>query len=216
LLVAGALAVAMASGCRETSGLLSGPDGAAGRADPAAAEVAPDPPDPNNPAELLERHVRALESRNAFEYGGQLAVAGDHGPDDPGFRFFPVVTDFFPWMTDPWWGRGEELAMMGHLFDPDYAGANPPAETVEVDYILLNQRKTVDPAGVPVTELTVDMFLVVLVGPASGWAADTRLILDLGEDTGGRLRIRRIQEVPRFRAGDRVPGTWGQVKALYR
>jgi hypothetical protein len=215
---AAALAIVVASGCSDPSGPGSSSDDSvrAVPLDPTGAEAAPDPPDRNDPWVLLERHVRAMESRNAFEYAGQLAVPGDHGPNDPGFRFFPVPTDFFPWMTDPWWDRTEEVGMIGHMFDPGFTGGAPPAQSVDVQYNVLASLQTVDSAGVPVTQVTVDMSITVLVGPASGWRADARLILDLGEDTQGRLRIRRIQEVFAFATGARVPATWGSVKELYR
>lgn len=198
----------------------------AGCGDETAAPPDPDPRDPNgtgialdvtDPDALLQSHARAFEEMDLPVYRALLATPGDHGLDDPGFRFYILGTDAsdFPWLPNAWWAHSDELAIIAHMFDPAFQGANPPVQSIEFRYTVLDRGTAVDPAGIEVAMLTVDAVITVLVGPADGWRADTRLIFEMGKDTRGHLRIRSIREVGKLSPLRVEQSTWGQIKGLY-
>ncbi|HMB69746.1 MAG TPA: hypothetical protein VKU85_10560 [bacterium] len=166
---------------------------------------------------LVSAHARALETLDASAYADLLAVPGDHGPLDAGFRFHvrPGDEADFPWLVQPWWSRAVELGMMRNAFDPSFSGESP-VQFISVEFTILNKVSTTDSFGVPVSETTVDMIIDFRTAPESGYQIDTRLVFVTGFDTGRVDRIRAIREISKPEPGRASPTSWGLVKSLYR
>jgi len=116
-----------------------------------------------------------------------------------GFRFYIRDDEAldFPWLTTPYWGRTEELDFAANMFDANFSGENPPVQSIEWTFNILNKVATTDIDGEPVTEVTTDAVITVLTGPADGWSSDTRFIFDVIADPNqeGLFQIKRQQEV---------------------
>lgn len=102
-----------------------------------------------------------------------------------------------PWLPEPFWGRTEELDFASNMFDPNFTGANPPVQSIEWDFNVLNVRPTTDASGAPVTEVTTDASITVLSGPNDGFRSDTRFVFDIVKDPNNAdlFQIKRQQEV---------------------
>jgi hypothetical protein len=174
------------------------------------------PPDPDaiatdltDPVDVIEAHEKALRKKNYAAYDALL---------DADFEFFPLEEDAidFPWMTSESWSRTEELSIMSHMFDPNFAGENPPISSIEVEIPILSQQ------ALPNGGTQVDCIFLgrLLTSPTDGWSFDTRILFEL-IPRNGYLRMSKAVEVPRTRPGRRdfasvEESSWGSLKGLYR
>ena len=89
----------------------------------------------------------------------------------------------FPWLSEDFWGRTEELAFAANMFDESFSGDNPPVDSIDWDFNILNERNLTDAQGnVIAVEITTDATIQVLTGPNDGFRSDTRFIFELVED----------------------------------
>jgi hypothetical protein len=108
-----------------------------------------------------------------------------------------------------------------NMFDPDFSSPEvDPVQSIDMDVTVLTVTEPGD--GTTVVDCTAT--ILVMLGPSSGFFADTRLLFTL-EPYGECLRIRKIQEVPRQKAQggglrDDPPvmesESWANIKVLYR
>jgi hypothetical protein len=174
------------------------------------------PPDPDaiatdltDPVDVIEAHEKALRKKNYAAYEALL---------DASFEYFPLEEDAvdFPWMSGTSWARTEDLSIISHMFDPNFAGENPPISSIEVGITILSQQAL--PNGG--TQLDCIFQGRLLTSPTDGWSFDTRILFEL-IPRNGYLRMSKATEVPRTRPGGRDfasvdASSWGQLKNLYR
>jgi hypothetical protein len=195
------------AGCGEDGG---------GPADPDGDQQQGIPTDLTDPAAVLDSHAQALEQKDLDAYVALLEPEPAGRSAEPGFRFYPLDTDAddFPWMTGDSWGVADESRFIGNMFDPEFAGEQPPVESISMDFQILSQRE-VTPGE---QEISITALFIVLTGPDQGFAVDTKFIFLLAEQADGFYRIREIRELPRqkrigFAALEAT--SWARVKGLY-
>lgn len=164
------------------------------------------PTDLTDPAAVIATHARALHERDLFAYQRLL---------DEEFEFFPLERDVadFPWLDGDSWPKADELLMIGHMFDPNFAGDENPVHQIDVDFTILFQQPL--PSGR--LQLKTAMQGRILTAANDGWSFDTIAFFEL-ISREGFLRIAKIDEEDAVRAGDvRVEeSSWGSIKAIYR
>ncbi|MGQ0720621.1 MAG: hypothetical protein ACT4PE_03480 [Candidatus Eiseniibacteriota bacterium] len=169
-----------------------------------------------DPAAVIGSHAAALGAKNLDAYTALLEPEPAGRSAEAGFRFYPLDTDAaqFPWMTGDSWGAADELRFMGNMFDPEFSGAQPPVDSIEMGFTILSQREV----QAPLYEITIAALITVLTAPDEGFSTDTKFIVLLARQADGYYRIREIREVPRQLRGAAAvaEASWGENKALYR
>jgi hypothetical protein len=170
-----------------------------------------------DPSTVVTSHAAALGARNLDAYMALLEPDATGRSVTPGFRFYPLDTDadLFPWMTGPSWGTADESRLIGNMFDPEFAGNQPPVDSIDMAFTILSQRE-VEPG---LQEVTISVLIMVLTAPDEGFTTDTKFIVLLAKQADGYYRIREMREVPRqSRAGAALDeeASWGQIKNLYQ
>ena len=102
-----------------------------------------------------------------------------------------------PWVENGFWERTIELEIASNMFDANFSGAEQPVDSIEYSYNTLNERPLTDSQGNVIgATVTVDAVVQILVGPDTGWVADTRLEFDVVQDPNepGLYQIIRQQE----------------------
>lgn len=175
--------------------------------------------DLTEPTAVIAAHAQALSDRDLEAYGALLvAPAGGRG-DNPEFRYYPQSEDLadFPWLQgNDYWGRTEELAIIGHMFDPEFVSSETgeSIETIQAQIQFLGS----EPVGAEI-EVLANFSITVLWAANSGLAANGQFVFRLATDDDGYLRIREIRELSGL---GRAPhpaaeeASWGTIKALYR
>lgn len=166
------------------AGCLMNPD-----SDPVSTEA---PEGYTEPAALAAAWAASLEARDLAAYAKLLAPEIEGG--DAGFEFLGPEGDLedYPWLgEDQTWGLAEELAMVGHLLDPEFVAPDVgrPVQGIDASVTVLQQRATGEGTVIEVTAA-----IRVRWGWRDGAFADTRLEMLLVPGGDGYLRIRRMQE----------------------
>lgn len=138
-----------------------------------------------------------------------------------GFRYYVQPQDVgeFPGIDGEWWGRAEELDMLGNLLDSTFVSPEngQSVKSIHTDLDVLSS--TVSDGG---TRLVTHVTATVNWGPNSGAVADVRLEMLLVRNADGYFVVREMRELPlpetpgSSRAFAVGPATWGRIKALYR
>ncbi|HMB70941.1 MAG TPA: hypothetical protein VKU85_16620 [bacterium] len=154
--------------------------------------------DPDDTREIPRDSVRGALAR-LEQVWEQKDFRGYEDLLHTGFRFYirdDEASDF-PWLPNPYWGRTEELDFASNMFDTNFTGENPPVQSIEWEFNVLNEVITTDVDGESVTEVTADAIITVLTGPSDGWRSDTRFIFDViaDPDEEGLFQIKRQAEV---------------------
>jgi hypothetical protein len=170
-----------------------------------------------DPVAVIDSHAAALGQKNLAAYTALLEPDPSTRSVEPGFRFYPLDTDAdqFPWMTGDFWGAADELQFIGNMFDPEFSGAQPPVDTIDMSFTVLSQREV----QAPLYEISITALITVLTAPDEGFSTDTKFIVLLAKQADGYYRIREIREVPRQSRGAGAgveEASWGAIKALYR
>lgn len=169
------------------------------------------------PHTLIDAHAQAISLRNIAAYEALLVPSGD---DALPFEFCPRAGDVpdFPWMQGDCWDYETEIDMMTNMFDPEFSSPEATSvQSIEMDVDVLSIGESA--SGGTLVDCTAT--IIVFLGPYDGFFTGTRFLFDLVE-VGGFLRIRRIEEVDRWKAGpaggQRAPElySWARIKALYR
>jgi hypothetical protein len=100
------------------------------------------------------------------------------------------------------------------MFDPEFAGQQPPVNSIEMGFTVLSQRE----AEPGLQEVTITALITVLTAPDEGFSADTKFILLMAKQADGYYRIREMREVPRQSRGEAlaVDASGGLLKSLYQ
>jgi hypothetical protein len=192
--------ILLAAGCGEEADSPSGPDPVEGQGIPIQLV---------DPDQVIASVAMAWEHRDSAAMSALLA---------PDFRFYirdDEATEF-PWLPQAFWDLATELGFAGNMFDPDFTGANPPVQSIEFQFQVLDGSQP-QPGTY---ERKLDAVITVLTGPADGWRADTRFDLVIREQPDGFLRLSEMREIPSFarrgESGGAESSSWGAVKNLYR
>ncbi|NNE44454.1 MAG: hypothetical protein HKN12_09610 [Gemmatimonadetes bacterium] len=150
--------------------------------------------DPTTPELALTRLAQVWEQKRFQEYSDLLHDS---------FRFYirDDDADAFPWLANDFWGRTEELQFASNMFDSNFSGTNPPVDSIEWMFNILNQRNLTDAQGnVIAVEITTDATIQVLTGPNDGFRSDTRFLFEVVDDPNqpGFFQIQRQQEVEKL------------------
>ena len=193
----------------------------------------PDPvPEPFDPAEqridgilinhvesgsLVKAHFDAWSAKSAGAYDALLEKPVS-GRGTTGFRFYVRDDDAsqLPWVENGYWEYDVEMEIVGNMTNPNFGGPEPPVDTIEASYTVLSRAEL----GDGVERTTVNAVIQILVGPDTGWIADTRLEIVSAPDDDGFLRIRMIGEFEVFRRLARADASaedssFGQIKSGY-
>jgi hypothetical protein len=170
------------------------------------------------PAAVIAAHAEALTERRIDMYTALLVPPPDGRGEGDEFRYYPRSDDLddFPWLNgNDFWGRDEELGILGHMFDPNFVSS----ETSEsIDAINASiQVLSSAPEGEEIVVVT-NFSAQVLWATDAGLAVDAQLVFRLVTDVDGFLRIGEIHELPGVGRSETAieAATWGQVKSLYR
>jgi hypothetical protein len=171
----------------------------------------PDPPGGlTEPDQVLDAVAVAWEQKDLASLDGLLSSD---------FKFYVRDDEQgdFPWMTNPWWTRSDELSCAGNMFDANFTGNELPVQSIEFELTVLSESE-LQPGT---HELIVDAVILVLTGPADGWSSNTRFVLELTEQPEGFLLLSRMTEVlklepARGESASLQEFSWGRMKALYR
>jgi hypothetical protein len=161
-----------------------------------------------DPSAVIQSFEEAHRFQNFDAYSALL---------DEEFEFVPLELDAddFPWLDGNSWGRSEELTMIGHLFDPGFAGVESDAvEVIECDLTILTNTAT-DPGE---RQIRCTMQGRVLTTPTDGWSFDTILDFTLIQRESSYWKIRKVAEIKQSRGADPEVSlsTWGRIKAIFR
>ncbi|MBZ0267942.1 nuclear transport factor 2 family protein, partial [bacterium] len=142
-----------------------------------------------DPSALIAAYAECLNTMDYDRYAALLSPDFEYVPQD-------ADVDDLPWLSpDHPWGRDEELAMIGHMMNPDFV-SNETGETVdsiEVVLTVTNEQVVSD-----AVEVTCSADIQVLWTASSGAFSRVRFVFTLVTDGDGFLRIRKITELPEF------------------
>lgn len=170
------------------------------------------PPRVSNPDALIAAHAAALCARDLDAYASLL---------DDAFEFFPQAQDLidFPWMTGESWDSAEELGMIRHMFDPDYASPQygVHADSIDAKFTVTGVQHQPSDGGYLVDASAI---MTVLYDDRNGARSDVRFEFRLVPHDG-YLLIREIKERPAYATpppGGRAveSESWASMKSVFR